>query len=105
MRFFSCDDQGLGEYRRVHVRTSYIDDKQTSISRYGWKGPIRIGDMKYGSGKESIAHVTGDDEVQVWGQWHFGGPCVGLFQVESMPFFATKVARLSFISDKPGCLC
>jgi hypothetical protein len=81
--------------RRVYVRSSFIDDKKTSISRYGWKGPIRIGDMKYGSGNATVARVTGDDQVQLWGQWHFSGQCVGMLQVSVLGLKASLPSQRS----------
>ena len=49
-------------------------------SRYYWDKPIRIGTMKFGSGNASVARVVGDDQAQIWGQWHYAGPATGIYQ-------------------------
>jgi hypothetical protein len=36
--------------------------------------------MPRGSGNYSVARITGDDKVQLWGKWHYQGTCVGVYQ-------------------------
>ncbi|KAJ1474878.1 hypothetical protein T484DRAFT_1910727 [Baffinella frigidus] len=65
--------------RRIFVRTSFNEDKEV-VDRYRWDGLIRIGDMQYGTGKQSVMRVAGDDQIQLWGQWHFAGESVGVVE-------------------------
>ena len=66
--------------RRIYLSTSYDLTAKERRNRYYWNKPIRIGTMKFGSGNESVVRVTGDDEVQAWGQWHYAGPTAGIYQ-------------------------
>lgn len=67
--------------RRIFVSSTYFSKKQDVLqTRYSWDKPIRIGTMQFGSGNSSVVRVAGDDEVQLWGQWHFAGPSAGIFQ-------------------------
>jgi hypothetical protein len=78
-----CVDQWSG--RRVYVTEAVNnggvgDPVGRRFDRYTWESTIRIGTMKYGSGNNSVARITGDDKVQLWGKWHFQGQAIGVFQ-------------------------
>jgi hypothetical protein len=69
--------------RRIFVSSSYnsrLPKPEQLQNRYSWDKPIRIGTMKFGSGNASSVRVSGDDEAQIWGQWHFAGPATGILQ-------------------------
>jgi len=67
--------------RRIFVSSTYDSKRRNTLqNRYYWDKPIRIGTMQFGSGNGSVVRVAGDDEAQVWGQWHFAGPSAGIFQ-------------------------
>ena len=50
------------------------------FERYAWDSTIRVGTMPRGTGNHTVARIAGDDQVQLWGKWHFQGPCVGIIQ-------------------------
>lgn len=68
--------------RRIYVSASSAVLKANDLksNRYYWDKPIRIGTMKYGSGNATSVRVAGDDQTQIWGQWHFAGATTGIFQ-------------------------
>jgi hypothetical protein len=67
--------------RRIFVKSSVPMTKdEDDYMRYGWRGLIRIGDMPGGTGNHTVARISGDDEAQLWGKWHFQGTSIGIFQ-------------------------
>lgn len=67
--------------RRIFVKSSVPETKdEDDYMRHSWKGLIRVGDMPGGTGNHTVARISGDDEVQLWGKWHFQGTSIGVFQ-------------------------